>query len=95
MYPLVHLSVPCSIRFMNDLPELLGGASKILVDNVKLLSETGDVKDQQVNLDYLSSWTVPMDLYFSSPKFQQFHVDKFQALQFRAGRRHSKDASDT
>lgn len=53
----------------------------MFVDDVKLLFETGGVKDLQTDTDSLSSWEVAMDIRFKSATFQQMYLDKSQDSQ--------------
>lgn len=47
---------------MNDIPKFLKVACTMFVDYIKLLSETGNVRDLQADLYCLSSCTITMEL---------------------------------
>lgn len=58
------------------MPEFLKGAYTLLTYDVKLLSESCDVKCLQRNLDRLLTWAVTMDLHFDPVNCENIHVGK-------------------
>lgn len=69
------------IVFTNGLPEFNGGTCTMFADDVKLLSDTCDVRNVQADLDCFWSWAMVSVLHFNSALCQLIHVSTSQASQ--------------